>query len=130
MIDSEKKLRSKVWREQNREKLLKQKLDWYYANKDRQRESARKNNRKKWYGLEHEDYLQMLENQNHVCAICGKAETVKNPSGAIKPMSVDHCHTTGKVRGLLCTKCNIALGNFNDDVSILQSAINYLNRNW
>lgn len=130
MILDDKKAKQREWREKNRERLLKQKLDWYYANKDHQRELARKNNRKKWYGLDHEDYLVMLEKQNHVCAICGNPETVKNPSGAIKPLAVDHCHKTEKVRGLLCTRCNIALGNFKDNVNILQSAINYLNRNW
>lgn len=124
------KTKAQKWREDNRDKLLKQKREWYYKNKEHQRELARKNNRKKWYGLEHVDYLRMLEIQNYCCAICGKPETTKNPSGGIKPLAVDHCHKTGKIRGLLCNTCNTALGKFKDDPSILQSAINYLNRSW
>jgi hypothetical protein len=41
-------------------------------------------------------------------------------------LAVDHCHTTGKIRGLLCSKCNPALGAFNDNIEILNSAIKYL----
>ena len=41
-------------------------------------------------------------------------------------MFIDHCHETGKVRGLLCSKCNIALGNFDDDIETLKRAISYL----
>ena len=78
------------------------------------------------YNLSMETYKQMLENQNYVCAICGKPETSKNAVGDIKPLAVDHCHSTGKIRGLLCHKCNVLLGKASDDVSILENAIKYL----
>lgn len=130
MTKEEKSLYNKMYQLKNREKLLKQKLNWYYNNKERSRECARRTNRKKWYGLEHEDYLQLLKDQNYVCAICGLEETVKNPSGHVKPLSVDHCHTTNKIRGLLCTSCNVALGYLKDDVTLLAKAIVYLERNW
>jgi hypothetical protein len=77
----------------------------------------------KTYGIDitHNVYLQMLEKQEHKCAICLTLDTNFD-----KLLSVDHCHTTGKVRGLLCNNCNLALGNFNDNVNSLENAIKYL----
>jgi hypothetical protein len=74
------------------------------------------------YGLTEEDVATMLENQGGVCAICHRL-----PNG--KSLAVDHCHTTGKIRGLLCHSCNTSLGHFNDDVVILERAIQYLKSN-
>jgi len=63
--------------------------------------------------------------QNHCCEICG--ENVENcEKGSGNRLAVDHCHNTNKVRGLLCSACNILLGKAKDNISILQSAINYL----
>ncbi len=72
------------------------------------------------YDLTHETYLQMLKEQDNKCAICGNSFT-GSPY-------VDHCHTTGKVRGLLCSTCNTGLGGFKDDPTILENAIKYLTR--
>ena len=72
------------------------------------------------YGLNKEQYMAMLEAQNGTCAICQKV----NSKGAW--LAVDHCHTTKKVRGLLCQKCNIALGQVNDNPAILAGMIAYL----
>jgi len=81
---------------------------------------------KRAYGMTVEDYAKMLEKQNGVCAICGKPEThVKN--GKIAMLAVDHCHSGGHVRGLLCVNCNLGLGYFKDDAGRLESAIRYLN---
>lgn len=66
------------------------------------------------------------EKQNHLCAICGKAETMKHKDGRVKPLCVDHCHTTDKIRGLLCGRCNSGIGMLKDDISIVESALNYL----
>lgn len=71
------------------------------------------------YGLSYEDYLVILEKQNNKCAICGVTPT--------RRLDVDHNHETGKVRGLLCPKCNRALGSFNDNIVYLSRAIEYLN---
>lgn len=79
---------------------------------------------KRKYKLTLEDYSKLSENQNHLCAICGSSET----GYQIKFMYIDHNHSTGKVRGLLCNKCNFGLGNFKDNISILQSAIKYLEK--
>lgn len=61
------------------------------------------------YSLTPSDYRQMLEKQNHVCAICGEPETTKR-NGRIIHLAIDHDHETGKVRGLLCKRCNTVLG--------------------
>jgi hypothetical protein len=81
----------------------------------------------KRYGITYEQYTEMLESQAEQCAICGsKCANNARTSGKL---FVDHCHTSGAVRGLLCSKCNHGLGLFNDDIDRLRSAINYLERN-
>lgn len=83
---------------------------------------------KKKYGITLEDYNDMLKSQNYTCMICGKRETHKhNISSKYVDLAVDHCHETGKVRGLLCTYCNVGLGAFKDDKDLLEKAIKYLN---
>ena len=96
----------------------KQKLTAYYnANKER----ARHYSLKALYGLSAEAYRDMLAQQNNSCKIC---KTHQN--NLKRKLFVDHCHETGKVRGLLCQYCNTMLGNAKDNVLVLQSAINYL----
>ena len=79
------------------------------------------------YGISRQQYTEMYIKQNGKCAICN---SINPNSGAAKDGSksfcVDHCHTTGKVRGLLCFKCNSGIGNFIDNIENLKSAINYL----
>lgn len=73
------------------------------------------------------DYEAMLIKQDNKCAICHTTEETKlGPNGTLVRMSVDHCHTSGKVRGLLCNRCNRALGLLGDSVDLLQKAIVYL----
>jgi len=79
---------------------------------------------KRMYDINQDDYNQMLTEQNDCCAICGTTE----PGAKQTYFMVDHCHDTGKVRGLLCKSCNIALGEFNDDPSILEKAVLYLRK--
>jgi hypothetical protein len=87
----------------------------------------RKAHLKQCYGLSLEEYDEMVERQGGVCAICGKPETAQDVnSGTNRRLSVDHCHKTNEVRGLLCSKCNTGLGLFKDDITSLRSAINYL----
>jgi len=75
----------------------------------------------KKYGITKEDFDKMLEIQQGVCAICSNQERGKR-------LSVDHCHKTGKVRGLLCSSCNTSLGRFNDDTKIMLKAISYIEK--
>ncbi|MFA5208282.1 MAG: endonuclease VII domain-containing protein [Candidatus Paceibacterota bacterium] len=74
--------------------------------------------------IEYENYFKL---QNGVCAICGKPETsFDRKQGIIRRLAIDHDHVTGKVRGLLCSNCNQGIGRMSDDISILKSAIKYL----
>ena len=93
--------------------------------KKRYEEKERKERLKK-YGLTIGDYNELFEQQNGVCSICGLPETKKSFGKHVRRLSIDHCHKTGKVRGLLCNQCNVALGNFNDDIDVMSSAISYL----
>lgn len=68
----------------------------------------------------------MLEVQRHVCAICFEPETTTAKSGEPRLLCVDHDHETGEVRGLLCSRCNTALGLFDDDPARLGVAMSYL----
>lgn len=77
------------------------------------------------YKLTLEEYDELLKEQNYCCAICG-TNIKECDTGSGNHLAVDHCHSTGKVRGLLCTPCNILLGKAKDNVTILQAAINYL----
>lgn len=82
---------------------------------------------KKFYGINLEEYYTMLMKQNSVCAICNNKEnTIHNLSKRPKSLAVDHRHSTGKIRGLLCQKCNQAIGLFKEDIKILKNAIKYL----
>lgn len=70
------------------------------------------------YGISQQRYLEMAEQQNGLCLICHE-----NP---LKPLNVDHNHSTGKVRGLLCGDCNRGIGLFKESVLRLESAAHYL----
>lgn len=80
------------------------------------KEGQKRSSRKLKYGLSEEQFKKMEEDQQGICIICkqGPAE------------AIDHCHNTGKVRGLLCDPCNIGLGGFKDDINRLQAAIEYI----
>jgi hypothetical protein len=80
------------------------------------------------YGITVEQYDAMHEAQRGLCAICGRPERSlggvkgKTPS----PLAIDHDHCTGKIRGLLCSFCNRALGCFGDDPALVRAAADYL----
>ena len=87
---------------------------WYFKNKKRVRQQYIK----RTFGIEYGEYEKLYKDQKGLCYLCG---TFKGK------LSIDHNHTTGAVRSLLCTNCNIGLGHFKEDVSLLQKAIDYLN---
>jgi len=79
------------------------------------------------FGISLDEYYARLKEQDNKCKICLQHESaIDGKTGNVFSLAVDHCHTTKKVRGLLCMKCNRALGLLQDDVTVLQSAINYL----
>ena len=110
--------KARNWRDSNCKKCR------LAANRDYAREYHKKHARrillKKMYGMSLEDYDKLLKQQDGVCAICLQDE----PNG---PLRVDHDHETGQVRGLLCHKCNAALGLLNDSPEIIAQALEYLN---
>ena len=75
---------------------------------------------KRLFGISIEDYNKKLIEQNGVCSIC------KNACKSGKKLAIDHCHTSGKVRGLLCTNCNTGIGVFQENNEFLLGAIQYL----
>lgn len=89
------------------------------------RTSYRDKELRRSFGITLEDYKRMLLEQNGVCAICLRPETSVR-WGKLQPLAVDHCHTTGKVRALLCNNCNVGIGTFGDDPERLMRAAAYL----
>lgn len=74
------------------------------------------------YGVTPEQYEKLILDCNNSCQLCGtKRENLK------RDLSIDHCHKTGKIRGMLCSNCNHALGKFKDSIELLEKAIKYLN---
>lgn len=104
----------RAWREANPDKIKK---SWRKASAKYVTPERRRTKTMRQYGMTNSDYDAILESQGGVCKIC------RQPSGRL---AVDHCHTTDAVRGLLCRNCNLGLGNFKDDLDIIQSAVLYL----
>lgn len=94
----------------------------YHHNKKKNRDAYQKKHKfkniKTEYGLTKKEYLQLVKD-NPYCFICDKK--------IIKPQ-IDHCHKTGKVRSILCFRCNLGLGNFDDNINKLENAIKYLKK--
>ena len=86
---------------------------------------SRNNDLKRLYGITLNEYNQMLVDQNHKCITCGTTD----PGGKHGKFMVDHCHSTGEVRGLLCKSCNIALGEVKDNRQTLLNMVEYLGIN-
>jgi hypothetical protein len=104
---------SKLWRTNNPEKKQlanKRKGLWFH------------------YKLTLDDFNQMLKLQNGVCAICEQPETAKDNYSNIKRLSVDHCHKTNKIRGLLCDACNRAEGFLRSDVEVIRRLADYVEK--
>ena len=92
------------------------------------KEQSRHYGYQRYYGISAEDYVRMFNKQNGKCAICHQPETSLDKNGNLKILAVDHCHTTGKVRELLCYSCNSMLGQARDNIEVLSSGIDYLKR--
>jgi len=111
--------RTKTYRGECKQCQVKRSQQWRRNNPEKQKISQRKCRIKSQFGISLEEYDSLLSKQNGKCAICGG-----HTDG--DALAVDHNHKTNEVRGLLCHRCNTAIGLFKDDVSLLQKAIEYL----
>ena len=111
------------WRRKHpeyKEHINKYQREYRKKNIERITASERRSRLKLNYGLTEKDYDEILIRQNNVCALC------KNTCKVYPVLCVDHDHATDKIRGLLCSNCNKALGLFKDNVETLKIAISYL----
>lgn len=95
---------------------------WSKAHPERRAVVYRTRHLKRTYGISDTDYATLLNEQGGKCAICG----VPEQETTIKRLCVDHCHSTRRIRGLLCTKCNQAIGLLDHDLDTLARAAKYL----
>jgi len=109
---------------------IKKPLSEFYKNRGKPRkdcktchEQAKVKTKLGFYGLTETQYNQLLVAQQHKCLICDTSFISK------KLTHIDHCHTTNKVRGILCHYCNTALGLFKESIPILKTAIKYISDN-
>lgn len=115
--------RLREWRSNNRERENQSRLNWNRSNPEKVEQYARTSSLRK-YGLNLEDYDQMLEAQGGKCFIC------RRHCSSGRRLAVDHNHVTGKVRALLCSNCNRGIGHFQESIELLRAAINYLEGSW
>ena len=78
---------------------------------------------KRDYGLTLEEYRSMIDARNGLCDCCGKPSSIRN-----RGLSLDHCHETNKIRGVICNSCNLALGHAKDSIETLKNLICYLEK--
>ena len=101
--------------------------DYYKKNKKRIQETNRKHQLKYTYGITEEEFLQRSVAQDNRCFICGEEETRNGGAGGGKrPLSIDHDHTTGEVRALLCGRCNSAVGFVQESSEVAMKLGGYL----
>ena len=112
----------KQWKQNNKEKVrLHQKKHASNRNPETYKKYVAIRKLKYNYGLDQEQYLTLLSRQGYCCKICGIHQDRLN-----RKLNVDHCHITNKIRGLLCSNCNRAIGLLKDSIETLQKAIDYL----
>jgi hypothetical protein len=97
-------------------------IKWGIENPEKKKRVNKNSKLKCLYGIFIEKYEEMLELQNGVCAICGEVCKIR------ESLSVDHCHKTNIVRGLLCHSCNTTLGQMKESPEVLRKAAEYLEK--
>jgi hypothetical protein len=97
-----------------------------FARQPEEAHRARRNYDLAKYGLNAEQYDALNEEQSGLCAICRRPERKHHQNGRLNSLAVDHCHATGKVRGLLCNTCNRGIGLLGEDPALLAVALAYL----
>ncbi len=131
---------TKKWYRENTDKALEYANNWRQENVEEIEKYRRLNKasaikratelyRKRTYGITPEEFDKLVKQQEGLCAICKKPESARKlRSEEVRSLAIDHCHATGKVRQLLCSKCNTGIGNFLDDPELLKAAIAYLEK--
>ncbi len=127
---------SRLRRTHNPEKCRAEQRTWRAKNKDRIPMIKRRSDLKGKYGLTLEEYESMVDKQGGVCYVCKQPEKSCVKSGTLMSLAVDHDHSCcpgekscGKcIRGLLCSKCNRGLGYFDDNLELIRSLVEYLDR--
>ena len=94
----------------------------YYKNRERYNKAKRNSTLLRRYGITEDEYFEMFNAQKGKCKLCGKTK----PRNGAKHLIIDHCHSTGKVRGLLCNNCNVLLGKLKDDIEYIDRIKDYL----
>lgn len=127
------KIQRMCWGKKHPEKVRKHKRDEYHRNREKHLEYTRSSERrdrwfrwklKRQFGISFDDFMSLMDSQLGLCAIChGEMDRGQTSN---KRLNIDHDHKTGKVRGLLCFRCNTGIGSLNDDPKVLASAIRYL----
>ena len=112
-------------RAEDPDKHRRQLREWHRSNPSKRRDYELRAN----YGMTLQQYDTMLEEQGGVCAVCRQPESSVNQRGQVKPLAVDHCHSTGRIRGLLCSGCNVSIGHAKDNPETLRNLANYLEAN-
>ena len=118
---------SKKYRQDNQAHYTALHASWVKENKERADMISLKSQLKK-FNLTLEAYDAMVVAQNGVCSVCHRPETVVDKKGKTRRLCIDHDHMTRKVRGLLCSACNLVLGHAQDSIETLLSAVAYLKR--
>jgi hypothetical protein len=117
--------KSQRWKDNNRERHVAYLREYHQARKDdpEYRRKRRENMVRYTYGITQAEVDALIESQGGRCAICGGER-----NGAGTRLHIDHCHDTGKVRGMLCSKCNTAVGLLDNDPDRAEKLAAYLRR--
>lgn len=125
-VDFKKKQRERQRLYRSRPEVMERQRAWDRKYRLTRKAWEKKSQMRTKYGLTMELFREMLETQGHRCPICGNDIAEQAGGNMAATACVDHCHKTGKVRGLLCGPCNVGLGSLGDCPSRLESGARYL----
>jgi hypothetical protein len=115
------KIHAAEYRKTHKEKLKADKIKYKEKNKEKWKEANKNYNLKKSFGITLKQYIAMFESQKGLCAICHQEEAYND-----NLLCVDHDHERKIIRALLCRRCNLVLGYAQDNISVLENAVEYL----